>query len=742
MFKSKKLAIKYLLYIVTLVLIVAICAGCGEAGVVPMQYKSIATAALDSQSIAINNDYELLWDNESNSLMFKSKDNGNYLSNILFESFKNGNITTNSCSPISITVVNNKTLKFDTISCYSEIIEAGNGSLSCKKIENGLRTTYFFDKYKIAVPVDYTISNESLDISIDSNNILEDGETYSLVSVAVAPYLCSVKNDATNGAVFVPTGCGALMYSKENAEGVRKYTGEVYGSDLSRQTPTDFNDEEKITMPVFGTYGDSKGSFAIIKSGAESCEISAQTGNDSLGYSGVGLTYYVRGYDEFFYVFYGKDQGLTKRASKNISGTKLKVSYYLLSGESASIAGMAKLYRDYLLKTDKLKRSNCEGKSYSLTILGGTSVTKSILGVPKKEIKALTTFNEAEKIVKEMNKLTGCSPTVRMLGYGDLGLNPGTVGGGNKYLSVYGNKSDIKRLVKVLKDKNLYFDSNIIEFSKSGDGFSKSSDVAKTAINYKSEHFPVSPSRNLDEDNPYYILSRNSINKAIETVVKKASKYDYKGISLSSLGSSAYSDFSYDRYMVKNNIATDVKKYLSKIKDNDLDVAVAHPNDYSTYSSDVSFDVSCSNGDYSVFDVEVPFYQMVFHSYKPMYSNAVNLEENICQSVAKDIAYGIGLGFSVSDNYIAESDDFAFYKLYGTLYKNTKSLIVDNVIKNGYLKLFEKIKNSQFINYSIENGVSISEYSDGTVVYVNHNNYEISTSVGKLRPYGFIVEDR
>ncbi len=69
------------------------------------------------------------------------------------------------------------------------------------------------------------------------------------------------------------------MYSKENAEGVRKYTGEVYGSDLSRQTPTDFNDEEKITMPVFGTYGDSKGSFAIIKSGAESCEISAQTGN-------------------------------------------------------------------------------------------------------------------------------------------------------------------------------------------------------------------------------------------------------------------------------------------------------------------------------------------------------------------------------------------------------------------------------------------------------------------------------
>ena len=701
-------------------------------------YRSVSGGEFATQLLAENSEYQLNWDNESKAVIYKNTQTGDYWSDILYDSFLDGNITANGSSPVSITVTNTKTLKWETVSSYSEMQE--NGNILCKKIDNGIRVTYFFEKYKIAVPVDYTLREDSVLVSVDTSKILEDGEEYKIVSVMLTPCFCSVANDAENGSLFVPVGSGAVMFTAEAPEGTRKYSGEIYGADAARQVPKDLVDDEAIRLPVFGAYGGGKGIMGIIEEGAGSAVIEAQAGNERLGYSNIGATFYMRGYDEFYYTFHGKDKGITQRVNEKISGQKFSLAYYPLLDDDADYNGIAEKYRDYLSEKGNLEKTEVTAGAYSVTFLGGTTVTNSFFGIPTEKTVALTTFSEAQSVLQELEEKNGIFPVVRMSGYGDRGIMPGTVGGGKKYPSIYGTDKELKDLLEYEKKSLLFMDSEIVQFSKSSAGFFKSFDTAQTAINYKAEHFPVSPIRVMDESNPYYIISRQKLFKAAELVLSKAEKYGNQGICFSSLGSVAFSDYSDEKYINRNHMEEDVSSILSDVKKDGKTAAVAAANDYAACAADILFDTPDSNGSYTVFDMEIPFYQMVFHSYKPMYTQAVNLSENSELMVAKAAAFGMGLGYTLSYRYEDRSDELDLYKLYGTVYKDNTDNIYDALVKKQFAEIYEKTCDARIVRYELlSNGVSKTEFSNGLTLYANQQNVGADSPAGALAPYEFRI---
>lgn len=732
----KKQLLRALAFVMVLCLVAATFVGCGKTGNVTQPYRSIAGADIESQVLASNSISELSWDLPGKAVVYKSLQNGVYWSDILYDSFLEGSISANGNSPISITVVDTKTFQFDTITSYSQI--EGKLNIVCKKIENGIRVAYFFERYKIAIPVEYTLQPDgALKVAILTSNILEDGIDYKLQSVSLAPYLCSVPNSAQDGNLLVPTGTGALMSTAEKVEGSRTFTTEVYGEDAARRKPTNNFDDESTRMPVFGAYGDGKGLMGIIDEGAGSVTLKAQAGNERLGYSNVYPVFNLRGMDNFVYYYHGEYQGERQRINENLSQEPMSVLYYPLYGEDASYVGMANKYREYLTSKGLLKKSNVKDSAYGVTFYGGTGITESILGIPNKKTVALTTFSQANKIINDLNEKVGTLPSVRMLGYGDKGMNSGTISGGKKYLSVYGNKKDLKALLNSTKNTSFFMDSDIINFNKSGAGISTVSHPAKTAVLYNAERYAVTPVRMIDEESLYFVVKREKLNDAAKIAFNKAKKYGYKGVSLSTLGSTAYSDYSDDKYITKAGIEKDVKAILDNAKKDGYTVAVASANSYAACAADMLFDIVNNNGNYSVFDKEVPFYQMVFHSYKPMISNAVNLEDNINYAVAKDVAYGMGIGYSVIGKYVAESDDLDEHKLYGMLYEDNKDIIYDTLVTKGYKKIYSAIADSQMVDYELVNGVSTTTYANGVKVYVNHTNAKAQSPIGELAPYAF-----
>ena len=724
--------IKTVAFMLVVGMIISSFSACNSKSSDKRNFRSVKGKVPDSQSIAANDNYELLWDADGKATILNAKDKDCFWSDILYESFLEGSISSSGNSPISITVANTKTLEWDTVSSYSQM--ESNGNILAKKIENGIRVTYFFDSYKIAIPVEYLLKQDCLNIKIDTSMILEDGTDYKLVSISVAQNLCSVKNSAKDGALFVPAGSGALMKTAENADGAREYIGEVYGRDSARRNPLNLTDNEEIRLPVFGAYGDDKGIMGIIASGAASCWINAKAGDSRLGYSSVGAVFYVRGYDEYSYTYHGKYKGITTRVTEEMSNQKLSINYYPIFGNDANYNGMANKYRTYLIENKMLSAPKQYDVPYAVTLLGGTNITKSIFGIPKKEISVLTTFDQAASIISALDNTVGKKPYVRMYGFSDNGLRSGIIAGGKKYQKIYGNSKSIESLNKLCSDTKIFFDYDIVNFSKSGFGFLLNFDTARTAISYKAEHYPVDPLRVNDKNNVYYTVSRNKLLNASVKARKKAERYGIKSLSFSDLGSNAFSD---KGYIAKSGIEEDVTGLIENCKKEKYDVAVADANLYAACSADAIFDVSDCYGDWDALDLSIPFYQMVFHSYKPLFSNSVNLSGNIDLAIAKSVAFGMGIGYTFAYRYEEQSNELNEYKIYGTIFDDNKDSVYDILVNKGYADIYSAVSSAELIEYHIDNGLSTSVFGNGKIVYVNQTNEVLNSPLGELAPYEF-----
>ncbi len=722
------------------VLAAASVSGCGSRKDSGSYDKEAVTKTISSQVVASNENYELKWDDTAKCVLLCNKKTGEVWSDILYAAYQEGSTSANANSPISITVINGSDLTQETVSSYSELAE--NGRMVCEQQEDMLRVTYYFDRYEIAIPVTYQLREDSLAVSIDGANIQEGDTAYSLVSVTVAPYFCNSANSGEGNYLFVPAGSGALMYTKEDADGTRRYSGEVYGADAAQKILKSTADSEAVRLPVFGAKNGASALLGIIEEGAGSASIEAQAGYARMGYSNVGATFYFRGRDTFRYGTYATGNSVTTRVSEERSRQKVTVSYYPLYGDEADYNGMARRYRQYLMDQGLLTAGDMDASAYSVTLLGGTTVGKSFLGIPYDSLEAMTDFEKAWELLAELKEETGRSPVVRMKNYGDNGMKPGTLGGGSKYPAAFGGKQEIKQLQEFCSDSDisLFWDFDLVRYGKSGNGFSYNASCAKTPIHYQAEQYPVTPLRTFDEDNAYRIIGRDNLKEGMEKALRKAKTYQHTGLCFSTLGEIAFSDYEDAAYAVKAGIDKDVLQLLRQAKDAGYHVAAAGANSYAACGADVVFDVPLGYGDYHMVDAQIPFYQMVFHSYRPMYSAAVNLSENAKEAIMLSAASGTGLGFALSADYIHESNDLDTNKLYGTRFADHGELIQQSLNQNGFAEYYGKTVDSAITKYEIlENGVSATYFENGVILYANHTSGKVETPAGELDAYMFTV---
>lgn len=692
---------------------------------------------LSSATVASAGGYSLLWDDEAASVVMKNSQGAVCLSDILYGEYQNGNITANTGSSIIISIIDTSTLTVDTLRSYSEIEE--NGRIYSETVDNGIRVTYSFNSYSIAVPVDYTLRDGALVVSVDGADVIEGGDKYKLLSVSLAPYMCHAANsDDESKYLFVPSGSGALMYTYENADGTRKYSGEVYGEDASRRIAADYTDGEKVRIPAFGAKNGDEAVFGIIEQGAGAAVIEAQTGYARSGYSNVYPTFYLRGYDVFRFGSYATGNNITTRVSDDIAKHKFSVAYYPLSGEKADYNGMADCYRDYLIKNGMLDERETEASPYGVTLLGGTQCYSSVLGFPKEKLRALTSFEQAADIISEMKSDNGIAPAVRLSAFSDKGLSLGEIAGGKDFKGVYGSKKDYAALLKTAD--SIYTDFELIRYTESGNGFSYGRDAAKTAIHYFATQYAHTPLRLFDETKEYRILSRSLLSKAMERALKKADSYNTSGISFSSLGELAYSDYSDDEYTVKYGMEAQAAALLKEAGEN-RKTAVGGGNSYAVCAADTVFDAPLGNGGYNALDAEIPFYQMVFHSYRSVYSAPINCSDNPERAVALAASGGMGLGFTLINDYLSESNALENEKLYAMKYSDNSGYITELIKNSGYSELYGAVRDSAIREYVIEDKyISKTVFENGAIVYVNHSDAERQTAVGAIKAYSYKLE--
>ena len=348
--------------------------------------------------------YLLNWDADYGSITLVEKNSGNVWSTQPPDANDNGvdefgfpiegNPRVNS--PIFIQYINSSTRVTEFMAGYPGSVSMD--TMDCSVVDNGIKVTYYFADEKIAVPVSYTLRENGMSISLNPKEVREgDNE---LLSVTLAPYLCATKNTAPkDDFIFVPSGSGALIYPKTVSSTGVTFSEQVYGKDATMQTYNKITNTENLQLPVFGAKNGEKATLVVIESGADSAVIEGIVGSETLGYSNIGATFNLRGYDVREVIAGTSGKRLATLYSDSLIENEVSIGVYPILGEEANISGLANKYKEYLKSQGYLNELSEKQTELHLKFYGGSMVTKSFLGVPYKTMYEMTTLKETKDII-------------------------------------------------------------------------------------------------------------------------------------------------------------------------------------------------------------------------------------------------------------------------------------------------------------------------------------------------------
>lgn len=692
--------------------------------------------------VAENDRFTLSWDGERACVLLNDRKNGTVWSTIPYDYYRTGETTGKAVSamgaPLLLEYVSDKNMAaVKSVNGYTGVIK--NGRISSKKIENGIKVYYCFDKLQIIVPVNYTVTDTGINISITPSEIIEhDNLVYK---ISVAPFMCSAQNsDDSEHYLVLPSGSGALMYTRADENGnAREYSEAVYGADPARHESEKPFNLSAVRLPMFGAKDKDKALLGIIEDGAACAEIEAQTGSDKIGRSAVWVTFALRGSNVSAVSFNGGQTTDVENVSKDISAYKrLSVGYYPLYGEDADYSGMARVYRESLGKDKK-----ADEVPLTLNILGGLQVKELFLGLPYRKTVAATTFGSALDIVKKVAEVSKLETDVMLSGFGSTGLDVGEVAGGFDFGSVFGGKKDYERLLKYCGDNNipLYADYDIVNFSYSSHGFSKTFDAAKSANSFTAyQNYYSAALRNKNENyGRYVLLNRASLAKAAEKLFDTAKNQKLSGVGLSTLTNTAYSDYDSNDYAVRNKTEKDVASIIKKAGENGLSVVASYANAYAAALSGKVLDIPMTSSELDVLDRDIPLYQMVFKGITDI-SATINTAVNPQKRFLETVACGSGMTFVLSGKYdsrFATSRHSAFSV---SLADDNLRLISELAEKSG--SYYAAIKGAKIEKYTLlSDTLSLTEFDNGVSVWVNRADTPAAVAEGTVEANGFMYKE-
>jgi len=656
----KKNIKKVFLITLTVIMSISLLSGCGAQNAeinwysYPKDFKY-----MNSCNVAENSNFKLGWNSENASVVLTDKKTGIEYSNIPNQSKDNTNNPL-VYAPITVSYVESESLNIKTVNATNTVVK--DKSFTTERIKNGIKVTYFFKKIAVSVPVYYELREDSLKVSVKPSEITED--TNMVYNVAILPFFCAVNNksSAAENYLFVPSGTGALVYPKVIGKGITsQISSPVYGQDHQVASYSDV-EKENIYLPVYGAKNGDTAVCAVIENASENAFIETNIGSEDYAYSAIYSSFNIRGEQISTSTFMNSQQSNKTLFCPGKTLDTIEIGFYPLSAENANYSGMAKCYQNYLAKQHNLEPKKND-TLLNVKIYGGITERKYFFGIPYEGLDVLTDFEEVLEISDKLSKEYKGNINMNLLGFGKTGLNIGEIAGGINHGSGYGN---IDVLKKVNDKTNIFFNFDVLRFSKSGAGIQKLNGISRDAIGGKTvwKDTTIHFSGPIESDKGYYYVRRDKLEKIASSVKKKISDWPIDGVSLDTLTKYTYSDYLDQNYYVKSNFIKQTDAILNSFKKDDMKIAATGTNYYAALLADQVFDAPISSSKYQVYDTDVPFYNMVFKGYRSVAIQPINSVANPRIAFLKAVECGGGLNYALISNFSQNavlSNDNIFY---------------------------------------------------------------------------------
>lgn len=578
------------------------------------------------------------------------------------------------------------------------------------------------------VPLDYFLEDDGLKVSIKSEDIEYDDSRYDITSISVMEYFGSA-DSSEEGYIVVPDGSGALInFNNGKVQLSSEMSIQLYGIDRGKNIKEAPAMVEQGYLPVWGLKKENSSLFCIIENSASVATIKADINRGSRSASNKAWPeFQLVASDEVSFLGVGKT--LQSYQDRPIVDN-IEIKYSILpASEGHEYSDMARYYREYLLREGQLKEQTAkENINFNLELEGAIDAFDTVFGVEYQYINALTSYNQAQEILSKLTDGGVSNISVRYRGWANNGLY-------NRYwnrlrlLSEMGSKDELKQLMSFAKEKDIdiYYDAELILVSggedKLMDGFFKYTDAAREISRDNARYRQFSLMMTDNWFGSSYIVKPSKVSSAAKTLLKDFQDMGINTICLGRMGKVLTGDYNVNDLTDRNQVQQVYADVNKSFADAGFKVANVGANSYMLNGTAVLFELPNTSSMHYMADEAIPFYQMVVHGLVSYSGEAINQSGNPQRSLLNAVEYGAGLFYRWM-----YADDIEMYdNYYEDMYALNYTSWLDNALESykryneelGHVSQLRMTKHSR-----INEELSLTEYEDGTRVYVNYGKTE------------------
>ena len=642
------------------------------------------------------------------------------------------------------------------------VIKAYDPNYTFAKLEEDHSMTGYVNTTKapplFKMALEYTIDENGLAVRLPASGIRYDEDEYQLLSLRLLPYL-GAGSAAYKGYTFFPDGSGSLFRFEDLAGSQVTVTGKVYGRDYAYQD-VGTERQEIIRMPVFGVVEDyigletkiditeqtaedgtvtktaaatggeqvsvKRGYVAYIEEGESLATITSSHGGIKHKYNSVYTEYSPRPTDSFNLadsISVGENSIWTVVSNRKYAGNyKLRIQMLTDDGKAkaaglsdgeyytASYVGMAKAYRDYLVKTGTLTELTEDDVKEDVPLyiesFGCIDETANVLGIEYIKKTPLTSFDDLKTMTEELNDNGITNINYRLTGFTNGGMSKPAAPTKAKFEDSVGGNSGFNDFNAFANERGVGvypdFDFVYVKNDNMFDGYSASKHSTKSIDGRYTMKQVYYAALQQFSSSGLSCVSPTAFDELYGKVMSDYDKLDGSAISVSTLGSDLNSDFDKDS---PSNREESKEATLDLLKDM-----------YERYNGNVMADggnvftlkyvkhiinASLVNSNLNSESNMVPFLGMVLHGYRSFAGTPTNMSSDISYETLKMLESGAAPYFTLSyENTKLLKEDSKLSSYYSVQYDIWLDELVEryNTI-NGALKDLQtsKIVNHEFL---------------------------------------------
>ena len=582
------------------------------------------------------------------------------------------------------------------------------------------------------IPIDYTLKDDYIEATVPMKGVKENGGG-SIYKIQLLGFFGAGGKDE-EGYMLVPNGSGSIINFNNGKAKLRPgndYSEYIYGIDPLAAEYTVVEVTEDAKLSLFGIFRKNSSVLATIEDGASLANVTANVAGEVNEYNNVYATFVLRGNDKLSMMGTTGSEADLPIVEKQFYDSQLKIRYTFLSDKYQGYAGAANYYRERLINEGVLTEKASSGDiKFYYDVIGGVEKIEYILGTQHRALYVMTSFDEAGDMAKDIQAAGVTNQVMNYQGWSSGGYYHDVLNK-VKVPRKLGGKKDLENLNDTVESVggSLYVDCAFQKVSEVSSRYSAANETSRYyGTGYIAEFGLVNPTSLRQTsglgytENLYYLVSPKFLIRYTENFIDKFEDIDVSGISLRDLGNELHSDKRRTNVINREQALDIVLAQIGLMKKSGKNIMVNDGNDYSFKYADDIINAPISDNDYYVIDHTVPFYEMIIHGCIDYSGYVINLSNTTDKDaiILNLIEYGASPHFVFSKEESGEMKLTGINRMYSTTYDSWKEYALD--IYNGTNEALSQVSGATIVNHEIiNNGVVKVTYSNGKIIYVNHN---------------------